>query len=141
MTREIKIGSVAIGGANPVAIQSMLNIPLADTKRAIDQAKRLSDAGCRIIRAAVPDMENAEALKEFIASCPMPVVADIHFDYRLAIAAIRAGVDKVRINPGNIGEKSRVRAVCEELKSHDIPVRIGVNSGSVEAELLKKYLP
>ena len=138
-TRAVKVSDVIIGGGFPVTIQSMLNIPLTDTDRVLASIRALEDAGCQIIRAAVPDMESAEAIKTVLPQMRVPLVADIHFDYRLAIASVEAGVSKVRINPGNIGGPDRVREVCACLREHDIPVRIGVNSGSVEKDLLEKY--
>lgn len=138
-TKQVKAGNVAIGGGAPVSIQSMLNIPLTDTERVLASIRALEEAGCEIIRAAVPDMESAEAIKTILPHMHVPLVADIHFDYRLAIASIENGVSKVRINPGNIGGKENVREVSACLKDHGIPVRIGINSGSVEKDLLEKY--
>ncbi|MBO7701015.1 MAG: flavodoxin-dependent (E)-4-hydroxy-3-methylbut-2-enyl-diphosphate synthase [Eubacteriaceae bacterium] len=138
-TRAVKVSDVIIGGGFPVSIQSMLNIPLTDTDRVLSSIHELEEAGCQIIRAAVPDMESAGAIRTILPHMRVPLVADIHFDYRLAIASVEAGVSKVRINPGNIGGPDKVREVCACLREHDIPVRVGVNSGSVEKDLLEKY--
>lgn len=138
-TKKIQIGSVVIGGGSPVAIQSMTNTKTEDVKETIAQILRLEAAGCEIIRCAVPTMEAAAALSEIKRQIHIPLVADIHFDYRLAIAAIENGADKIRINPGNIGDSKRVRAVVEKAKEKNIPIRVGVNSGSLEKELVEKY--
>ena len=138
-TRAVNAGGVTIGGGSSVKIQSMLNVPLTDTDRAIRQIEALEKEGCEIIRAAVPNMDAAEAIKTIMPHMNVPLVADIHFDHRLAIASVENGVSKVRINPGNIGGKDRVREVCACLKDHGVPVRIGVNSGSVEKDILEKY--
>lgn len=138
-TRVIRIGDRGIGGGNPVLIQSMCNTKTQDVEATVNQISALTAAGCDIIRVAVPDMEAAEAVKEIKKRITIPLVADIHFDYRLAIAAIQSGADKIRINPGNIGSADRVRAVVEKAKEYDIPIRVGVNSGSLEKELLEKY--
>ncbi|MFT4006012.1 MAG: flavodoxin-dependent (E)-4-hydroxy-3-methylbut-2-enyl-diphosphate synthase [Lacrimispora sp.] len=138
-TRVIRIGDRVIGGGNPVLIQSMCNTRTQDVEATVNQISALTAAGCDIIRVAVPDMEAAEAIKEIKKKTTIPLVADIHFDYRLAIAAIQSGADKIRINPGNIGSADRVRAVVEKAKEYDIPIRVGVNSGSLEKELLEKY--
>ena len=138
-TKVIDIGGVKIGGTHPVAIQSMTNTKTEDVKATVEQILKLEAAGCEIIRCAVPTMEAAEALKEIKKQIHIPLVADIHFDYRLAIAAIESGADKIRINPGNIGSRERVRAVVEKAKEYGIPIRVGVNSGSLEKELLEKY--
>lgn len=138
-TRVIHIGDRVIGGGNPVLIQSMCNTKTQDVEATVNQISALTAAGCDIIRVAVPDMEAAEAIKEIKKKITIPLVADIHFDYRLAIAAIQSGADKIRINPGNIGSADRVRAVVEKAKEYDIPIRVGVNSGSLEKELLEKY--
>ena len=138
-TKKIKAGGVFIGGGSPVTVQSMLNISAADIEGSVLQAKELEKAGCDIIRAAVPRVEDVkliEALKENISA---PVVADIHFDYKIAIACADAGVDKIRINPGNIGSDDRVKAVADKCREKNIPIRIGVNSGSVEKSILAKY--
>ena len=138
-TKTVQIGKVAIGGGNPVAIQSMCNTKTEDWKATVEQILRLERAGCEIIRVAVPTMEAAEALEEIKSRIHIPLVADIHFDYRLAIAAMDHGADKIRINPGNIGSADRVRAVVDRAKRDSIPIRVGVNSGSLEKELLAKY--
>ena len=138
-TKEIRIGDVKIGGNNPVAIQSMTNTKTEDAAATTEQILRLEAAGCEIIRCAVPTMEAAEALKEIKKQIHIPLVADIHFDYRLAIAAIENGADKIRINPGNIGDQDRVRAVVDAARERNIPIRVGVNGGSLEKELLEKY--
>ncbi|MFR5056693.1 flavodoxin-dependent (E)-4-hydroxy-3-methylbut-2-enyl-diphosphate synthase [Faecalimonas umbilicata] len=143
MTREdtkvIQIGTVKIGGGNPVAIQSMTNTKTEDVEATVQQILALEAAGCQIIRCAVPTMEAAEAIREIKKRIHIPLVADIHFDYRLAIAAIENGADKIRINPGNIGDRSRVQAVVDKAKEYNIPIRVGVNSGSLEKTLLEKY--
>lgn len=138
-TKVIQIGTVKIGGGNPVAIQSMTNTKTEDVAATVAQIMTLEKAGCEIIRCAVPTMEAAQALKEIKKQIHIPLVADIHFDYRLAIAAIENGADKIRINPGNIGSEDRVRAVVEKAKEYHIPIRVGVNSGSLEKELVEKY--
>ena len=138
-TKEIAIGSVKIGGDNPVAIQSMTNTKTEDAEATIEQILKLEAAGCEIIRCAVPTMEAAAALREIKKQIHIPLVADIHFDYRLAIAAIENGADKVRINPGNIGSEERVRAVVDKAKEYGVPIRVGVNSGSLEKHILEKY--
>ena len=138
-TKEINIGGVMIGGHNPVAIQSMTNTKTEDVGATVAQILKLEAAGCEIIRCAVPTMEAAEALKEIKKQIHIPLVADIHFDYRLAIAAIENGADKIRINPGNIGSEDRVKAVVDKAKEYNIPIRVGVNSGSLEKPLLEKY--
>ena len=132
-------GNVPIGGGAPVSIQSMTNTDTRDAAATLEQIRRLADAGCQIIRCAVPDMEAAKAFGAIKKGSPIPVVADIHFDYRLALAAMENGADKIRINPGNIGSEDRVAAVLEKAKECGIPVRIGVNSGSLEKDLLEKY--
>lgn len=138
-TRVIQIGSRKIGGGNPIAIQSMTNTRTEDVEATVAQILALEKAGCEIIRCAVPTMEAAEALTEIKKRIHIPLVADIHFDYRLAIAAIEHGADKIRINPGNIGDVSRVKAVVDKAKEYGIPIRVGVNSGSLEKELVEKY--
>ncbi|MCI8648117.1 MAG: flavodoxin-dependent (E)-4-hydroxy-3-methylbut-2-enyl-diphosphate synthase [Firmicutes bacterium] len=138
MTKQITCGSVKIGGGAPVSIQSMTNVNTADIPAARSQIRQLEEAGCEIVRLAVPDMDAAEVFKELKKTAKVPLVADIHFDYRLALAAIRAGADKIRINPGNIGEKEKVRQVADAAKAAGIPIRVGVNSGSLEADLLKR---
>ena len=138
-TKAIRIGSVTIGGGAPVAVQSMCNTHTADVEATLNQIARLHELGCEIIRLAVPDAEAAEALKAIVPRSPIPVVADIHFDHRLALMAAEAGVHKIRINPGNIGEADNVRKVAEACKARGIPIRIGVNGGSLEKRLLEKY--
>ena len=139
MTRQIKVGDVLIGGSAPIAIQSMSTFSPADTEYAAAQINALDEAGADIVRLAVPDKKAAEALGVLRAKVKVPLVADIHFDYRLALAAIENGADKIRINPGNIGSEERVRAVVDKAKEYGIPIRVGVNSGSLEKELLEKY--
>ncbi len=139
MTKQIQIGSVAVGGGAPVAVQSMTNTDTRDPAATLAQIDALAAAGCHIVRCAVPDMEAAHALGEICEKSPIPVVADIHFDYKLALESIAAGVHKIRLNPGNIGADDRVKAVAEAARSKNIPIRIGVNSGSVEREILAKY--
>ena len=138
-TKQIHVGPVAIGGGAPVAVQSMCNTHTSDARATIEQIARLHDAGCEIIRLAVPDQAAADALPEIVHASPIPVVADIHFDYRLAIAAAEHGADKIRINPGNIGGEDRVKAVVDCCRAHKVPIRIGVNGGSLEPRLLEKY--
>ena len=138
-TKTVQIGSVAIGGGNPVAIQSMCNTKTEDWESTVNQILRLERAGCEIVRVAVPTMEAAKALREIKSRIHIPLVADIHFDYRLAIASIENGADKIRINPGNIRNAERVQAVVDRAKERNIPIRVGVNSGSLEKELLAKY--
>lgn len=138
-TKVIKIGDRVIGGGNPVLIQSMTNTKTEDVASTVAQILRLEAAGCDIIRCAVPTMEAAQALGEIRKQIHIPLVADIHFDYRLAIAAMENGADKIRINPGNIGSKDRVKAVVDVAKERQIPIRVGVNSGSLEKELVEKY--
>ena len=138
-TREISIGNVKIGGGAPVIIQSMTNTFTQDIDATVSQIKRLEAAGCEVIRVAIPDDEAAGAISSIKKKISIPVIADIHFDYRLAISSIKAGADGLRINPGNIGSKKRVKEIVACAKDFDIPIRIGVNSGSVEKELLKKY--
>jgi (E)-4-hydroxy-3-methylbut-2-enyl-diphosphate synthase len=138
-TKVIQIGDRVIGGGNPILIQSMTNTKTEDVKATVAQIKRLTEAGCDIIRCTVPTMEAAAALKEIKKQICIPLVADIHFDYRLAIAAIENGADKIRINPGNIGGSERLGAVVAAAKQREIPIRVGVNSGSLEKEIIAKY--
>jgi (E)-4-hydroxy-3-methylbut-2-enyl-diphosphate synthase len=138
-TKQVKVGNVLVGGGAPVSIQSMLNIPASDIENSVKQAVRLEEAGCEIIRIAIPNMEAVRLIPALKENVKMPVVADIHFDYKLAIESVAAGVDKIRINPGNIGGTDRVKAVVDACKPKEIPIRIGVNSGSVEKEILAKY--
>ena len=138
--REIRIGSVAIGGQNPIAVQSMTNTDTLDIAATTAQVRALADAGCDIVRITAPTVEAAKtfaAVKE--AGITVPLVADIHFDYRVALACVDAGVDKIRINPGNIGDENRVKAVADACRTHHVPIRIGVNGGSLEKEILAKY--
>ena len=138
-TRVISIGDVKIGGGNPIAIQSMTNTKTEDVEATVKQILALEKAGCQIIRCTVPTMKAAEAFTEIKKEIHIPLVADIHFDYRLAIAAMENGADKIRINPGNIGSKERIQAVVDTAKERNIPIRVGVNSGSLEKELVEKY--
>lgn len=137
--RIVNIGGVKIGGDNPVAIQSMCNTDTRDVKATINQIHELENAGCEIIRVAVPDMVAAKAVADIKKQIHIPLVVDIHFDYRLALECMKNGADKVRINPGNIGDRDRVKQVVEMAKEREIPIRIGVNGGSLERELLQKY--
>lgn len=139
MTRQIKIGTVAVGGGVPIAVQSMTNTDTRDPAATLAQISALAEAGCHIVRCAVPDLEAAHALGTICERSPLPVVADIHFDYKLALESIAAGVQKIRLNPGNIGSDDRVKAVVDAARVRGIPIRIGVNSGSVEREILAKY--
>lgn len=138
-SRVVRVGNVYIGGKHPVIVQSMLSVPSTDISGNVEQALRLQKAGCEIIRVAIPDMDAVKLISELKAKLTIPVVADIHFDYRLALAAVKAGVDKVRINPGNIGSMDKVKLVANACKEKGIPIRIGVNSGSLEKDILKKY--
>ncbi len=138
-TRPIKVGNVQIGGQNEVIIQSMTNTKTKDIESTVKQIIELEKVGCQIIRVACLDMEDAKAIKEIKSKIHIPIVADIHFDYKIAISAIEAGVDKVRINPGNIGGKEKVKAVVDKCKEYKVPIRIGVNAGSLEKDLLEKY--
>jgi (E)-4-hydroxy-3-methylbut-2-enyl-diphosphate synthase len=138
-TKTVQIGDRIIGGGNPILIQSMTNTKTWDVPATVSQIQSLSKAGCEIIRCAVPDMESARALEEIKKQISIPLVADIHFDYKLAIAAMEHGADKIRINPGNIGSSDRVRAVVDCARERNIPIRVGVNSGSLEKHLLEKY--
>ncbi len=137
--KQVMVGGVAIGGGAPVSVQSMLNVPAHDREGNVQQALRLQEAGCEIIRTAVPDMEAVALIPALKEALSIPVVADIHFDYRLALEATAAGVDKIRINPGNIGEEANVKAVADACRHRGIPIRIGVNAGSLEKEILAKY--
>lgn len=138
-TKKIKIGDISIGGGSRIAIQSMTNTATEDVAATVAQIVELERAGCEIIRCAVPTMKAAEAVREIKKQIHIPLVADIHFDYRLAIAAIENGADKIRINPGNIGDGSRVKAVVDKAKEYSVPIRVGVNSGSLEKHLIEKY--
>ena len=139
MTRQIRVGDVVIGGGAPVVIQSMLNTKTTDVEGSLAQIKALKTAGCQIARLAVPNMEAARGFAEIVKESPLPLVADIHFDYKLAIAAAEGGAAKIRINPGNIGGEDRVKAVVDVCKDKQIPIRIGVNGGSLDKRLLEKY--
>ena len=138
-TRAIRVGDVTIGGQNRVVIQSMCNTPTKDAQATIAQIRQLEAGGCEIVRMAIMDMADAAAISEIKANTKIPLVADIHFDYRLALAAIDAGIDKIRLNPGNIGKRENVEAVVDACKRHGIPIRIGINSGSLEKDIHEKY--
>ncbi|MDU1823304.1 flavodoxin-dependent (E)-4-hydroxy-3-methylbut-2-enyl-diphosphate synthase [Clostridium sp.] len=138
LTRKVKVGKVYVGGDAPVTIQSMTNTDTRDVEATLKQIRELYNAGCEIIRCTVPDLEAAEAIKEIVKQSPIPVVADIHFDYRLALKVVENDISAVRINPGNIGSIERVRMVAEACKAKNIPIRIGVNSGSLEKEILER---
>ncbi|MCF8069055.1 MAG: flavodoxin-dependent (E)-4-hydroxy-3-methylbut-2-enyl-diphosphate synthase [Desulfobacterales bacterium] len=137
-TKKIRIGHVAVGGDAPVSVQSMTNTYTQDIVQTVAQVKRLEEAGCEIVRVAVPDEEAANAISSIKKSISIPLIADIHFDYRLAIASARAGADGLRINPGNIGSKKKIKAVVDCAKDHNLPIRIGINAGSLEKDILKK---
>ncbi len=136
---QVKAGNVKIGGGAKISVQSMLNVPADDIENSVKQAVALEKAGCEIIRAAIPDKDAVKLIPALKKAVSVPIVADIHFDYRLALEAVEAGIDKIRINPGNIGSDDRVKAVADACKAKNIPIRIGVNSGSLEKEILKKY--
>jgi len=138
-TSQVKVGDIFIGSAHPVVVQSMTNTDTRNPAATLSQIEELAGAGCELVRVAVPDMKAASALKEIVANSPLPVVADIHFNYRLALASLEAGVAKLRINPGNIGSAARVRTLADAARERGVPIRIGVNSGSLEKKLLKKY--
>ncbi|AFK86826.1 MULTISPECIES: flavodoxin-dependent (E)-4-hydroxy-3-methylbut-2-enyl-diphosphate synthase [Thermoanaerobacterium] len=138
-TKEIKIGSIRIGGENPIAIQSMTNTDTKDVNKTVQQIKELESVGCDIVRVAVLDVDAAKAIEEIKKEIDIPIVADIHFDYRLALEAIKHGADKIRINPGNIGGDDKLKAVVDAAKDAGIPIRVGVNSGSLERDILNKY--
>lgn len=138
-SRKIKLGNTYIGGDSDILVQSMLNIPAGDIEGSVEQAKELAAAGCQVIRFAIPDEQALELVEPIKEAVDVPLVADIHFDYRLALGAVERGIDKIRINPGNIGDDSRVKAVADACKAKNIPIRIGVNSGSLEKEILAKY--
>lgn len=137
--RRVKVGDLFIGGGAPVSIQSMLNVPAGNIDDSVRQAKKLESADCDIIRVAVPNLESVRLISKLKEAVSVPIVADIHFDYNIALECVAAGVDKIRINPGNIGDDSRVKAVADACKAHSIPIRIGVNSGSLEKSILAKY--
>ena len=139
MTKQIMVGSVPVGGGAPVSIQSMCNTPTQDVAATVAQIHRLEEAGCEIVRVAVPDMEAARAVGAIREQIRIPLVVDIHFDYKLALEAVAAGADKVRINPGNIGSQDRVKAVAKACLERKVPIRIGVNGGSLEKDILAKY--
>ncbi len=138
-TKKIKLGNTFIGGDSPVLVQSMLNIPAADVERSVEQAKELAAAGCQVIRFAIPNEDALSLIEPIKNAVDVPLVADIHFDYRLALGAAERGIDKIRINPGNIGDEARVKAVADICTVKGIPIRIGVNSGSLEKEILAKH--
>ncbi len=138
-TKKVKIGDIYIGGGSEIAIQSMLNVPASDIEGNVKQAQELEKAGCEIIRTAVPDLESVRLIDALKCAVNVPIVADIHFDYKIAIECAHAGVDKIRINPGNIGDEQKVKQVTDICKQKQIPIRIGVNSGSVEKRILEKY--
>lgn len=138
ITRKIKIGDITIGGDSEVIIQSMTNTDTRDVNKTLEQINKLVSEGCQMVRCAVPDMGACDALKEIVSKSPVPIVADIHFDYRLALKAIENGVSKLRINPGNIGSTEKVKAIVEKAKANGIPIRIGVNSGSLEKDILAR---
>ncbi|ACB85020.1 flavodoxin-dependent (E)-4-hydroxy-3-methylbut-2-enyl-diphosphate synthase [Natranaerobius thermophilus] len=138
-TFPVKVGSVTIGGTAPVTIQSMTNTDTKDTEKTLAQIKDLVEAGCQLVRVAIPDEESVNSFKTLTQFSPVPLIADIHFSYQLAIKAIEAGASKIRINPGNIGSRQRVAKVVEKAKTHNVPIRVGINSGSVEKNLLQKY--
>ena len=137
--KKVRIGRFLIGGGEPIRVQSMLNTPSGDSKAAVKQAKELENAGCEIIRATVPDMTAVKTIASLKENCTMPIVADIHFDYKMALEALAAGADKIRINPGNIGSDEKVKAVADACRLRGVPIRIGVNSGSVEKHILEKH--
>lgn len=139
LKKEVKIGNIKIGGTNPIAVQTMLNVPVKDIAGNVAQAERVAKAGCQIVRVTVPAPADAAVVAAIKEKVDIPVVADIHFDYRAALAALDAGADKIRINPGNIGGDDRVKAVVDACREHKVPIRIGVNGGSLEKELLAKY--
>ena len=139
MTRTVQVGNLKLGGGNPILVQSMTNTDTRDTEATLAQIRALAEAGCDLVRVSVYDEECARAVRTLVDGSPVPLVADIHFDYRLAIAAMENGIAKMRINPGNIGGADRVRMVADCAKAHHIPIRIGVNSGSAEKDLLEKY--
>ena len=138
-TKVIRVGDVYIGGKHPIVVQSMTNTKTEDVKATVAQIKRLEEAGCQVVRCAIPNFESATAIKEIKKQISIPLVGDIHFDYRLAIAAIENGADKIRINPGNIGSVNQIKAIIDRAKEADIPIRVGVNSGSLEKKFLEKY--
>ena len=138
-TKQIYVGSIPVGGGAPVPVQSMTNTCTADAEATLTQIRALAAAGCDIIRCAVPDEAAAQAMKRICAESPLPVVADIHFDYKLALASVEAGAKKIRINPGNIGSAERIRAVADACRERNIPIRVGVNTGSIEKDILEMF--
>ena len=138
-SNEVKIGNLKIGGNNPILVQSMLSVPSFDIENSVKQAIKLKKAGCEILRVAIPDMESVKLIDAIKNHVDIPLVADIHFDYKLALESVAAGIDKIRINPGNIGNEDKINAVAKACKNKNIPIRIGVNSGSVERKILAKY--
>ena len=139
LKREVKIGNVTIGGNNPIAVQTMLNVPVEDIEGNVAQAKRCEAAGCQILRVTCPSAADAKCIEAVKNAVNIPIVADIHFDYKAALACADVGVDKIRINPGNIGDDDRVKAVVQACQQKNIPIRIGVNGGSLEKHILAKY--
>ena len=139
LKREVKIGGLTIGGNNPVAVQTMLNVPVEDVAGNVAQAKRVAAAGCQIVRVTVPTPADARVVAAIKEAVDIPVVADIHFDYKAALAALDAGADKIRINPGNIGADENVKAVADACNAKNVPIRIGVNGGSLEKHILARY--
>ena len=138
-SKKIKLGNTFIGGDSPILVQSMLNIPASNIDGSVEQAKELAAAGCQVIRFAIPNEDALNLIEPIKKAVDVPLVADIHFDYKLALGAAERGIDKIRINPGNIGDRDRVKQVVEMAKEREIPIRIGVNGGSLERELLQKY--
>ncbi|WP_027307471.1 flavodoxin-dependent (E)-4-hydroxy-3-methylbut-2-enyl-diphosphate synthase [Caloramator sp. ALD01] len=138
-TKKIKVGNIFVGGDSPISVQSMTNTDTRDVNKTVEQIKRLESEGCEIIRVAVPDFEAADAIKEIVKQINIPLVADIHFDYRLAIKSVENGANALRINPGNIGNEIRIKEVVDAAKFYSVPIRVGVNSGSLEKEILEKY--
>lgn len=138
-SNEVKIGNLKIGGNNPILVQSMLNIPSYDIENSVKQAVKLKQEGCEILRIAIPDKDSIKLIDAIKNAVDIPLVADIHFDYKLALESVAAGIDKIRINPGNIGNEDKIKAVAKACKNKNIPIRIGVNSGSVERKILEKY--
>ena len=139
LKRTVRIGNITIGGNNPIAVQTMLNVPVQDIEGNVAQARRVADAGCQIVRVTVPTPEDARVVSAIKEAVDIPVVADIHFDYKAALASLDAGADKIRINPGNIGDDDRVKAVADACRAKNVPIRIGVNGGSLEKHILAKY--
>lgn len=139
LSKAVKVGSVTVGGGAPVSVQSMLNIKAEDAEGCVKQALELQDAGCEIIRTSVPTQQAVKTVYALKSALRIPVVADIHFDYRLALECVEAGIDKIRINPGNIGDEAKIKAVADKCSNSSVPIRIGVNSGSVEKQILEKY--